>query len=65
MATTIFRLVKKPAKGYIPGAVLADLHKELSEPDSEFAFTVPTKCESKFCPSVYMRSFQIPASGST
>jgi len=41
MATTIFGLVKKPAKGYIPGAVLADLHKELSEPDSEFAFTVP------------------------
>ena len=30
-------------KGHIPGAVFADLLLELSDPDSEYAFTVPTR----------------------
>ena len=30
-------------KGHIPGAVFADLHKELSDADSEFAFTLPSR----------------------
>lgn len=30
-------------KGHIPGAVFADLYNELSDPDSEFAFTLPSR----------------------
>lgn len=30
-------------KGHIPGAVYADLHKELSDQNSEFAFTLPNR----------------------
>ncbi|KZE38941.1 thiosulfate sulfurtransferase [Bhargavaea cecembensis] len=30
-------------KGHIPGAVFADLHKELSDPDSELPFTHPSR----------------------
>ncbi|MCG7346172.1 sulfurtransferase [Sporosarcina sp. ACRSL] len=30
-------------KGHIPGAVFADLLNELSDPDSEYAFTVPSR----------------------
>ncbi len=30
-------------KGHIPGAVFADLHKELSDPDAEYAFTLPSR----------------------
>lgn len=30
-------------EGHIPGAVFADLLNDLSEPDSEFAFTVPSR----------------------
>ncbi|SEI93878.1 thiosulfate/3-mercaptopyruvate sulfurtransferase [Bhargavaea ginsengi] len=30
-------------KGHIPGAVFADLHKELSDPDAEHSFTHPSR----------------------
>lgn len=30
-------------KGHIPGAVFADLHGELSDPDAEYAFTLPSR----------------------